>query len=107
MPNKLRYWRNPQKWRAESRNRRAKLTALGIPFIKQLSLEAQENKRLGKIKWCKENRAANKKSQLKYRRKLQRLFGSCSARAMWLHHQLKEAQNAAARKAALHQIGKL
>lgn len=101
MPRKAIYWRNPDSHRAECRRRVNYLIALGIRYADQLSPAAQEVRRLANSKWCREHRAANRKAQLKYRRKLQRLFGRCTDKAIWLHTQLRAQEHAKKRKAAI------
>lgn len=101
MARKAIYWRNPELHRAERRRRVRYLVALGIRYADQISPAAREVRRLTNIKWCQTHRAANRKAQLKYRRKLQRLFGRCTAKAIWLHTQLRAQENAKKRKAAI------
>ena len=101
MAYKAIYWRNPEVHRAERRRRVNYLLALGIRYADQLSPAAQEVRRATNSKWCREHRAANRKAQLKYRRKLQRLFGRCTPKAIWLYTQLREQEDAKKRKAAI------
>lgn len=101
MPDKKRYWRDPEKHRAEWHRRTKRLKALGISRVQLLSPASHaKNKARGKL-WIKLNHDRNLLAQRKYRRKLQKLFGSCCEDSIWKHHMMKEAKNAADRRIAI------
>lgn len=101
MPRKDIYWKNPAKHRAESRNRINSLVALGMRHLDQLSPAAVAKRRANNNVYCKTHRAANTLASRRYRRKLIRIFGNCSARSSWRHSQLKDEQHARKRKQAI------
>ena len=101
MPRKAIYWRNPEIHRAESQKRKNYRRALGLSAFEHLSPVAQAKRRAAASQWTRTHRAANRKAQLKYRRKLQRLFGACTERSMWLHSQLRAEEDVKKRKAAI------
>ena len=106
MPIKAIYWQNPQKHRAACRKRKAYLAIIGVPHKYQILSAALARKRVINAYYCRTHRAVNIKAQRKYRRKLQRLFGSCNRQAAWRHHNLKEQQNARKRKAAIASLSR-
>lgn len=100
MPVKARYWRDPEKHRAEWRNRSARLRALGITAIQQYSYEAAAKRRAYQSKWGKTHRAANRASSDKYRLKVRKMFGSDNNITRWQYVMYNKERNYAQRKQA-------
>lgn len=106
MPVKERYWKNPEKHRKESFDRRRKWIALGISHFLRLSPAAQSKALLYKNNWRKAHLDKSNAGSTKYRNKLKRLFGVCGARSIWRHTMLKAAADIKNRKAALAAYGR-
>lgn len=108
MPPYARYWKNPQKHRKEARMRQAKLAALGIRYIDQLTPEAAVRKKQHASIAVKAKRKTNPAPALaaehRYAAKLKRLFGTKTPHTVWQYHMLKEAKNAKARKLRLTKL---
>ena len=100
MARKEIYWKDPEKHRAEYRNRMARLRALGLGSLDHLSPPAKAKAAARKIKWCQTHRANNTIANRKYRRKLQRLFGNSANRSRWRHLMMQEEERARKRKKA-------
>ena len=98
MPSKARYWKNPEKHRAEYRNRLAHLKALGIKSAERLSPQAAERHKLAKILWGRAHRKKTSIASRKYRAKLRLLYGSAQPHAMWLHNMMRRTRDGAERK---------
>lgn len=101
MPTAERYWRDPEKHRAEFRNRRARLSALGVRWKDQRSYEAYKcNLEAGK-KWGRENRKLTAAANRRYYAKLKRLYGVGGSHSIWRHtlerkeHELRQHKAAA------------
>ena len=89
MPVKARYWKNPAHHLKEVHDRRARLIALGLSIFLSLSPAAQVRSLIRRNNWRKAHLKNNRASCVKYRKKLIRLFGTCSPRAVWQHTMLK------------------
>src|SRR3970040_3104651 len=99
MPYKERYWREPEKHRAEVHNRYKRLQALGMSRREMRSEQAQKNWREYDKKGRPNHKDANRKAVRKYYAKIVRLFGNGGAVARWKYRMLRKEQNAAKRKA--------
>jgi hypothetical protein len=98
MPYKERYWRDPEKHRAEVHNRYKRLQALGMSRKEMRSEQAQKNWLEYDKKWRRAHKDANRKAVRKYYAKIVRLFGNGGPVARWKYQMLRKEQNAAKRK---------
>ena len=98
MPVKARYWKNPQKHRVETRNRRHLLYALGIRYDEQLSPLAYLKKLAAKCAYMRLHRAENTLAVTRYRRKMIRTVVSSGAFGRWKYRLIRQEQNAKLKK---------
>jgi hypothetical protein len=105
MPVKARYWRDPEKHRAEVHNRYKRLQALGMSRKEMRSEQAQKNWLEYDKNWRRNHKDANRKAVRKYYAKIVRLFGNGGAVARWKYQMLRKEQNAAKRKALAKTAG--
>ena len=101
MPIKAIYWRDPEKHRAEAKNRRRRLAKLGLSYRQQHTEIGQENYLLRQNKYRKEHQHANKLASRKYRAKIKRMFGTTSPGGIWQHKMWNQTNKINARKSAL------
>ena len=104
MPVKARYWKNPEKHRVETRNRRRLLYALGIRYDDQLSPLAYLKKLADKRAYMKLHRAENTLAVARYRRKIIRTVGSSGAFGRWKYRLIRQAQNAKIKKSLAQSV---
>ena len=107
MPVKARYWKNPQKHRAEAHNRRCRLYALGIIYNEQLSPLARLKKVAANRAYMRLHRAENNLAVTRYRRKMIQLVGSCGAFGRWKYRLIRQEQNAKLKKLRAVRAGAL
>lgn len=106
MPRKAVYWKDPERHRKEVNNRHARLVALGIRRIDQLSPAAAAKVHAYQSKWLKANPARNRAACKRYRDKLRRLFGGTDAKYIWRHTMMREAESAKRRKLRIKSLSR-
>lgn len=99
MPRAAVYWKNPQKERDASNERRRRLYAAGATKKLYLSPAALAKWRKYNREYSRTHRAGNIIACRKYRAKLIRLFGTSQQRATWQYHMLLETKKLKIRKA--------
>ena len=100
MPTKLRYWKNPEHHRAESRIRLARLRANGISALHRLTPLAQEKRLESQRAYVKKTRKQQNRYGRTYRAKLKKLYGASGNHARWQYRMKRQAERIEKRKQA-------